>query len=1004
MLEIHGELAARYRGLQTSRSGPVFFVEHGLSECEVADVFGSVSRHLIAHPLESSWWSNHRLPLLVACTEVGYRYRGSGTDFWPVLEDALGANISATGRQRIRDLFSGASKRYGGAHPPDTAWARAFHLIAWPITHALVPLEFHRPLARTLANLRVNVSELSNPDLHHAIRIAACSNSARFSTLLEDAALVVAVTRMLLGGSSSDFCAEIAERIAADIASDQVTRRAVAIARRNQRTIPKRREPPASPRGVPQSIIGSLRLRRRSSTMSLEAIFPSMEADLQTRLRQVLRRRRHRFRLWGTSMPVPSVQLLSCLPFSVKLTTAPPEDAELLPRLSQVNIDPELRDALAALRLDITHPLVFVVSPDEAHGRQIRGQTIDGNRKYWLLSKSGEGPPGCARLGEVGPYDCHLLAPAEDTEQKKALGNLGFQVRFGVSLGFAGSPPLERDAPTPVFVVGDQRVVVPRRTLREGLSVQLGNDEIRLTGDDLAIIVVEQGEHTLRVSNGDDKHDYTFRGTQSPPPAMPRPCSIEPRSADLTVQALLRGTLEFTVDSSASLEGLNLTVEIEASDQRLFASAPLGALPCSVSSEQEPFTALLDEETRRLLAQAQSPRLRLSVGGLCSRNMVLEQRVRPCWWQWTEHGTPELASEIGALPFGWIPATSPADTPTPASVKSFEETQLLAPIALDVSEHGDAAQFTTLCITPSEMQLEAPAARRPRLARRRRAGGEMLGLEEAVESYLRWSLAETPTKIAEIRRRQITEILDGWVTEICCGKEWVRREAGMGNMDPWEELVRICDETGFGRDRYVELSRGDEIEIAHIAVREIQSKLPDLWARVGSPCDLGPGDYKALDLACGYAYSELGRTYRERGTEDMAAQIEEGDPGAAPDEWDSVLCRVRSVLDLQPLGEMLIPSDLADGLMTLEPSMMTRNELTEELTTWAEEAERAFGGKMPQANILKAILALWIEPEAAVSLNWRGALEVLLAERSVARAARYLALRSRRAARRVDPR
>ena len=69
---------------------------------------------------------------------------------------------------------------------------------------------------------------------------------------------------------------------------------------------------------------------------------------------------------------------------------------------------------------------------------------------------------------------------------------------------------------------------------------------------------------------------------------------------------------------------------------------------------------------------------------------------------------------------------------------------------LDVSEHGDAAQFTTLCIAPSRAGLEAPAIKKPRLARRRRARHGALGLEDVVESYLRWSLAESPTIIAEI--------------------------------------------------------------------------------------------------------------------------------------------------------------------------------------------------------------------------------------------------------------
>ena len=1003
MLEVHRELDERYRALRESRSGPIFFVEHGLGEGEVAEIFADVSRHLIAHPLESGWWSSNSLPLLVAATEVGYRYRGSGTDFWPVLEGKFGVKVSTTDRQRIRDLFSNASKTYRGAQPPPTPWAKAFHLIAWPITHALVPLEFHRPLALALANLRVKVSALSDDDLHRAIQIAASSTSARFSTLIEDAAMVVAVTRGLLGDNSAELCAETVERIAADLASDQVTRRAVAVARRIQRTVAERTARPALPGAPPPSVMGSLHLRRRDSAMSIEVVFPPLEAGLQTRLRRVLRRRRYAARLWGVSTPVPSLQLLSGIPFTVKLTTAPPEDAELLPGLDQVEIDAKLRDVLAAFKLDVVHPLLFAVSSDETHGRQIRGPSISGDRKYWLLSRSGEGPRGCAALGEVGPYDCHLLDPAEETAQE-VLRNLGFQVRFGVSVGFAGSPPLERDVPIPVFAVGDQRIVVPRRAPPEGLSVQLGDEQVHLTSDDVATVVVERGDHTLRVSSSNEDRDYTFRGTPSPRSVPPVTCSIEPRSADLTVQALLRGALDFAIESFAPLEGLDLTVEIEASGRRLFATAPLGPLPCSVSSEQEPFATLLDDEIRGLLVQAKSPALRLSVGRLCSRYMVLEQRVRPCWWQRGEDDTVALTSEMGVLPFGWIPATAPASRAAPGPDNSLEETRLLAPIDLDVSEYGGAAQFTTLCIAPSRVRLEAPAIKKRRLARRRRAGHGTLGLEDMVESYLRWSLAESPTIIAELRRRQVTELLDGWLTEICCGEEWVRREATLGDVDPWEALVRACDETGLGRDSYIELSREDEFQVTRIAVREIRLELPDLWARVGPPCDLSPEDYEALDLACGRAYTELAGVYREQGRKDIAAGIEEGDPGAASDDWDSVLGRVKSTAELQPLAEILLPSDIAHGLMTLEPSMMTLDELTEELTAWARDARRALAGSVPPADTLKAILALWIEPEAAARLDWRGALDVLLAERSVARAARYLALRRRCAARRGSPR
>lgn len=978
--------------------GPVFFLEHGLREGEVSDVFADVSRLLGAHPVESGWWHTNCLPLLVAATEVGYRYRGSGTDFWPLLEAELGLQINATDRKIIRNLFASAAKTYRGAQPPATPWADAFRFIAWPITHALVPLEFHRPLALTLANLRVNAGELGNDDLHRAIRIAASNSSARFSTLLADATLVLAVTRRLLGDDSAELCPQTMERIATDLASDQVARRAVAVARRIQRTVAERRAPSASSRLQLPSITGSLFIRRHDNSMTLQAAFLQMEADLQGRLRRALRRRRYAARLWGVSGPVPSEQFLSGLPFTLKLTTVPSEDADLFPGLDHVDIDQELRDVLAAFELDIARPLLFAVDPDEELGRRVHGPSISGHRKYWLLSRSGEGPSGCAALSEVGPYECHLLDPVEEIA-RKVLRNLGFSVHFGISVEFAGQPPLERDAPVPVFVVGDQRLVLPRRIPPEGVSVQLDDEQVHLATDDVVTFFVERGDHTLRVSNGSDDRDYTFRGMPAPLSVPTTICSIEPRFGDLTVQAFLRGALEFAVEGFAPLDGLELTVEIDASGRRLFATAPLDPLPCSVSSEQEPFATLLDEETREFLARAPSLKLRLSVGKLCARSMILEQRVRPCWWQRTDEGTITLTSETGMLPFGTVLATTPAAPPAPELDDAHEEARLLAPIGLNVSEHGGVAEFTTLCIAPSQARLGSPAIEKPSLTRRRCGGNGALGLEDVVESYLRWSLAESTTFIAEIRRRQITGVLDGWLTEICCGEEWGRRETTLGDVDPWEGLARACDETGFGRDSYVKLSREDEVAVTRIAVREIRSQFPDLWARVGPLCTLSQKDYEALDLACARAYTELADMYRNQGKEDVATRIAEGDPGAAPDDWDSVLRRVKSTAELQPLAEMLLPSDTAHGLMTLEPSMMTLDELTEELTAWARSTRKALAGSVPPGETVKAILALWAEPEAAASLDWRSALDLLLAERSVARAARYLSLRSRGAAR-----
>ena len=996
MFDIHLQLHKRFTELRNSRSGPIFFIEHGLSESEIVEVVATVGNRLNQFSLENEWWHANYLPLLVAATEVGYQYRGTGTNFWPVLEEKFGVAIRIEDRRRIGKLFGDSSKIYRGVRPPNTPWAKAFHIITWPITHALVPIEFHRPLALLLADLRVNVSKLDDAELYRAIRIAASSPSTRFSSLLEDEALVVNVTRMLLNNNNGEFCTEVVERISAAIASDQVSSRAVSVARRIQRSIKPHSKPPSSP----SRIVGSLYLRSHRNAMSLEAVFPPLETSLHGRLQRALRRRRYTPKLWGVSKPVPSVQLLSSLPFTVNLSKAPLKDAALFPNLDQAAIDKESRDVLTTFELDVAPPLLFAIASDKTHARRIRGPSISGERQYWLLSRLGEGPRGCVAVNEVGPFDCHLLDPREESS-RDILSKLGFQVRFGISVGFAGKPPIERHASTPCFAIGDYRMIVAQQALSKSLEVQLGEDKVCLKSNDVASFVVEPGDHTLFVSNGSEIRPYTFRGAPSSRTVPPLTCSIEPRSVDFSVQALLRGDLEIAFESVAPLAGLELTAEIEANSRRIFASAVIDPLPCSLSSRQEPFRTLLnDKEIHRLLMQEQSPMLRLRLGHLCYREVVLEQRVLPCWWQHDEYNSIVLTSAMGELPFGCVTATAPANRPTQGVVGKREEAQLLAPVGLDIAEYGEAAQFTTLCIAPPRMRLDAPIITKPRILRRRRVGGNSCSFEDVLEAYLRWSLADSTTILANLRRRQIAEELDRWATEICCGEEWVRHETEIGNKDPWEELILICDRTNFGRDSYIKVNQEDEFEVTRIAVHETRKKLPDLWARVGSTSNLVWEDYETLNQACSDAYTSLGEKYRKEGRHELAMHLEQGDPWEAPDQWDGVLQQVLAKTELLPLAEMLTPSDMAMELITLEPSMMTLHELTEELASWVNNARRALAGDAPTVDILKAILALWVEVEVAANLDWRSALNVLLVERSIARAARYLALRSQHTTRR----
>src|SRR5688572_15020158 len=90
VLEADQRLADRFAVLRDGRVGFVFFIEHGLSNTELLELGAVVREAAQHHPPESDWWRVCPLPLIVSATEVGYRYRGSGTDFWPLLEAELG--------------------------------------------------------------------------------------------------------------------------------------------------------------------------------------------------------------------------------------------------------------------------------------------------------------------------------------------------------------------------------------------------------------------------------------------------------------------------------------------------------------------------------------------------------------------------------------------------------------------------------------------------------------------------------------------------------------------------------------------------------------------------------------------------------------------------------------------------------------------------------------------------------------------------------------------------
>ena len=154
-------------------------------------------RHRARLPLAPYWllWA------VYAC-EAGYGYNGD--EYWPSFEEQT-PNWEYHDRPKVKSWFERFQRCFNGV-VPSGPWARQFSIIAWPITHALLPRYLQHQFAKLLYDLRFRLASasLDAGSIGRLLAAHAAHTSTRFQAFLEQEELTGQIVAALLEGESVD--------------------------------------------------------------------------------------------------------------------------------------------------------------------------------------------------------------------------------------------------------------------------------------------------------------------------------------------------------------------------------------------------------------------------------------------------------------------------------------------------------------------------------------------------------------------------------------------------------------------------------------------------------------------------------------------------------------------------------------------------------------------------------------------------------------------------------
>lgn len=993
---LHALLTAHFTELRAARGdAPVYLLEHDFDAADLKMLSATVRSSLARHPIEAHWWVPRPLPLLVAATEIGYVYRGTGTDFWPIFAEQLG-QTSLGDRGALSALFRQSVARLGLAQPPETAWNLAFCHIAWPVLHAILPIELHQSLARAVRDVRSHLDlGASDAALIAPIRNRAqLAGGVRLIAWLEDHYTAAAVIRQLLQPSGAHGIASSAlKRIAADLAQDESANNALREARKRQRALEAQPRQRPKRRAEIEPKFAPLILRMVEQRLAIALKIPQMEQVARDAARSALDAMRWRAFLWSDGRPVPGRNIFSDFPLPLQFDALPRSEVPLIADVAALPIAQEAKDFLGSLRVATEAPMLFYDFSDEGDALQRSGAVIaDSGHCIVLVGAAQIAPPDAEQLGRVAGLRGYRLDAANPANQAW-LASLGFTVRQTTRFSWIGNVEVEQHRPIRRFHV--------RSFIAFELNSPGGRCEARLTTPDgkqstltgadsliAGFAAFDPGLYRLRYGANEEQ---LFEVVAAEDDLSLLTVDIDAGTASTADLADRQITLRF--DSGVTVQEAELELRLSCDGRAVKTVREiLPDTPCRFGGDHLIWEHLLDTDTVERLLSARRAELCVTVAGLLEASFAFEQVTAPFTWTKLADGQLVASDESGNLS---IFAAQPQQ---PLVLAAATSSMTVDDIRLFRAGHDRPLQAGGYCVGPRIWRGgDAPRARKPdRLLRQfdsnrdRAADGR-----GTVDALIGWAAAGVDHPVTQFRRGQIVRQLEEWMVEQLCGEIWAQQEAALAKRNGRSFVGAFLSACARLRVGYcdVQMSRAQRSLLERILIRLIDAR----GLRITLEASREPIDETfgiALDEVFYDAYVALADDIESVGDMCPFDLDEDIDVGEVSENWDKALRAAAREAALIGLVDLLRPLDAGDTLSLADFESMLPDDVVDLLHDWISKNRPPHHARQWNRDLVESAYWLFARPAVAARLSWKAATERLLADSFSARAIRYAALRA----------